>query len=190
MPAGRWKRWAIVRETPVTSVAVVGIACRLPGGIDSPEALWSALVRGDDLVTEVPLDRWDLEDHFDPEPGVQGRSVSRWGAVLDDIAGFDPEHQLLLKTGYSTRFPPLGRSHYARVIDSSNECCTDTRSRDCEGGVAKTMAALTDALVAPIFVAPPAPTSRGVFLQGAPSTGRTAGAPEVGRSVGKACCGI
>ena len=179
-----------MRDTPVTPVAVVGMACRLPGGIDSPEALWDAVLRGDDLVTEVPPDRWDVEDHYDPEPGVPGRSISKWGAVLDDIAGFDPEHRLLLETGYSTRFPTSERSHYARVIASSNECCSDTRSRGCEGGVAKAMEALTDALVAPSLLAPPAPTSRGIFLQGAASTGRTAGEPEVGRSVVKACCGV
>ena len=56
--------------------------------------------------------------------------------------------------------------------------------------VAETMEALTDALVAPTFLAPSAPTSRGIFLQGAASTARTAGKPEVGRSVGKACCGV
>ena len=47
------------------------------------------------------------------------------------------------------------------------------------------MEALTDALVAPTFLAPSAPTSRGIFLQGAASTARTAGEPEVGRSVGR-----
>ena len=177
-------------KTPVTPVAVIGMACRLPGGVDSPEELWGAVLRGDDMVTEVPADRWDVDEHYDPKPGVPGRSVSRWGGFLDDIADFDPEHRLLLETGYSTRFPTSERSHYARVIASSNECCSDTRSRGCEGGVAKTMEALTDALVAPIFSAPPAPTSRGIFLHGAASTGRTAGEPEVGRSVGKARCGV
>lgn len=177
-------------ETAVTPVTVVGMVCRLPGGIESPEAPWPAVLRGDDLVTEVPAGRWDADAHYDPERGVPGRSVSRWGAVLDDIAGFDPEHRLLLETGYSARFPTSERSHYARVIASSNECCSDTRSRGCEGGVAKAMEALTDALVAPSLLAPPAPTSRGIFLQGAASTGRTAGEPEVGRSVVKACCGV
>jgi len=91
------------------------MACRLPGGIDSPEQLWDALLRGDDLVTTVPLDRWDAEEYYDPEPGVPGRSVSKWGAFLDDIAGFDadffginereataidPQHRLLLETSW------------------------------------------------------------------------------------------
>ncbi len=44
-------------KTPVTPIAVIGMACRLPAGIDSPERLWEALLRGDDLVTEIPPDR-------------------------------------------------------------------------------------------------------------------------------------
>ncbi len=114
-------RWASacsspgVGTTPVTPVAVIGMACRLPGGIDSPEQLWEALLRGDDLVTEIPPDRWDADEYYDPEPGVPGRSVSKWGAFLDDVAGFDPEffginereaialdpqHRLLLETSW------------------------------------------------------------------------------------------
>ncbi len=91
------------------------MACRLPGGIDSPEQLWEALLRGDDLVTEIPPDRWDADEYYDPEPGVPGRSVSKWGAFLDDVAGFDseffginereataidPQHRLLLETSW------------------------------------------------------------------------------------------
>jgi polyketide synthase 5 len=67
------------------------MACRLPGGIDSPAQLWEAVLRGDDFVTEVPADRWDADDYYDPEPNVPGRSVSRWGSFLDDVAGFDPD---------------------------------------------------------------------------------------------------
>ncbi|BBZ44465.1 sulfolipid-1 biosynthesis phthioceranic/hydroxyphthioceranic acid synthase [Mycobacterium parmense] len=72
-------------------VAVIGVACRLPGGIDSPERLWESLLSGDHLVAEIPRARWDADEYYDPEPGVPGRSVSRWGAFLDDVAGFDPE---------------------------------------------------------------------------------------------------
>ncbi|HYB81248.1 MAG TPA: type I polyketide synthase, partial [Mycobacterium sp.] len=102
-------------KTPITPIAVIGMACRLPGGIDSPEQLWEALLRGDDLVTEVPPDRWDADEYYDPQPGVPGRSVCKWGAFLDDVAGFDPEffgitekeatamdpqHRLLLETSW------------------------------------------------------------------------------------------
>jgi polyketide synthase 5 len=91
------------------------MACRLPGGIDSPEQLWEALLRGDDLVTEIPPDRWDADEYYDPQPGAPGRSVCKWGAFLDDVAGFDPEffgiteneatamdpqHRLLLETSW------------------------------------------------------------------------------------------
>ncbi len=67
------------------------MACRLPKGIDSPDLLWEALLRGEDLISEVPVERWDADSYYDPEPGVPDRSVSRWGGFLDDVAGFDPE---------------------------------------------------------------------------------------------------
>jgi len=104
-----------VDHVRVTPVAVIGMACRLPGGIDSPEQLWEALIQGEDLVTEIPADRWDVDDHYDPEPGVPGRSPCKWGAFLDDVAGFDsdffgisereatamdPQHRLLLETSW------------------------------------------------------------------------------------------
>ena len=91
------------------------MACRLPGGIDSPDRLWEALLRGDDLVSEIPAERWDAQEYYDPEPGAPGRSVSRWGAFLEDFAGFDaeffgmaereaiaidPQHRLLLETSW------------------------------------------------------------------------------------------
>jgi polyketide synthase 5 len=102
-------------DNAVTPVAVIGMACRLPGGVDSPEQLWEALLRGDDYVTKVPLQRWDADEYYDPEPGVPGRSVSKWGAFLDDVAGFDaeffginereatavdPQHRLLMETSW------------------------------------------------------------------------------------------
>jgi acyl transferase domain-containing protein/NADPH:quinone reductase-like Zn-dependent oxidoreductase/NAD(P)-dependent dehydrogenase (short-subunit alcohol dehydrogenase family)/acyl carrier protein len=104
-----------LRDARVTPVAVIGMACRLPGGIDSPGKLWESLLRGDDLVTEIPAERWDADEYYDPEPGVPGRSVSRWGGFLDDITGFDaaffgfgereaaaidPQHRLLLETAW------------------------------------------------------------------------------------------
>jgi polyketide synthase 5 len=102
-------------ESSVTPVAVIGMACRLPGGIDSPQQLWDALLSGDDFVTKTPMERWDADEIFDPEPGVPGRTVSKWGAYLEDVAGFDaeffgmadreataidPQHRLLLETAW------------------------------------------------------------------------------------------
>ena len=91
------------------------MGCRLPGGIDSPDMLWEALLRGDDLITEIPADRWDVNEHYDPQPGVPGRSVSRWGGFIDDVGGFDaeffgigdreaaaidPQHRLMMETAW------------------------------------------------------------------------------------------
>ncbi|MFF2352763.1 sulfolipid-1 biosynthesis phthioceranic/hydroxyphthioceranic acid synthase [Kitasatospora sp. NPDC058115] len=96
-------------------IAVIGIGCRFPGGVDSPEALWDLIERGGDAITEIPADRWDAEEYYDPEQGVPGRSVSRWGGFLTDIAGFDakffklserealatdPQHRVLLETAW------------------------------------------------------------------------------------------
>nr|WP_255413289.1 type I polyketide synthase [Mycobacterium sp. 3519A] len=72
-------------------IAVIGMACRLPGGVNSPEQLWDALIGGADLVTEIPSDRWDVDEFYDPEPGVPGRSPCKWGGFLDDVSGFDPD---------------------------------------------------------------------------------------------------
>ncbi len=80
-----------VGKASVTPVAVIGMACRLPGGINSPDLFWEALLRGDDLVTEIPADRWDADYYYDPEPGVPGRSICKWGSFLDDYGDFDPD---------------------------------------------------------------------------------------------------
>ncbi|MFD6517878.1 acyltransferase domain-containing protein [Rhodococcus sp. NPDC060176] len=73
----------------VEPIAIVGIGCRFAGGIDSPDALWDLLESGGDAVSEVPPERWDVNDVYDPQPGVLGRTVSRWGGFLDNIGGFD-----------------------------------------------------------------------------------------------------
>jgi len=70
-------------------IAIVGIGCRFPGDGDTPEAFWRFLESGTDGVTEVPKDRWDADACFDADPDAPGKSYTRWGGFVKDVAGFD-----------------------------------------------------------------------------------------------------
>ncbi|MFE2948798.1 SDR family NAD(P)-dependent oxidoreductase [Embleya sp. NPDC059267] len=72
-------------------IAIVGMSCRLPGGVRSPEEFWELLDAGVDAVSEFPQDRgWDLENLFDPDPAAPGKSYVREGGFLRDAGEFDP----------------------------------------------------------------------------------------------------
>jgi acyl transferase domain-containing protein/acyl carrier protein len=72
-------------------LAVVGLGCRFPGGADSPAAFWELLRRGDDAITEVPRDRWDVDAYYDPDPDVPGKMATRFGGFLRDVDRFDAQ---------------------------------------------------------------------------------------------------
>ncbi|CAM2068432.1 SDR family NAD(P)-dependent oxidoreductase [Sulfidibacter corallicola] len=69
-------------------IAVVAVACRLPGDVTSPEAYWSLLERGSDAVGPFP-ERWDTEALYDPDPDAAGKSYAKEGGFLRDVEGFD-----------------------------------------------------------------------------------------------------
>jgi acyl transferase domain-containing protein/acyl carrier protein len=71
-------------------IAIVGIGCRFPGA-DGPEGFWQLLRDGVDAVREVPGDRWNVDDYYDPDPEAPGKMNIRSGAFLDRIDQFDPQ---------------------------------------------------------------------------------------------------
>ncbi|NEA03411.1 SDR family NAD(P)-dependent oxidoreductase, partial [Streptomyces sp. SID10116] len=73
-------------------IVIVGMACRFPGGIRSPQELWQATLDGIDAITDFPDDRgWDIADLYDPDPDRAGKTYTRRGGFLHDAAVFEPE---------------------------------------------------------------------------------------------------
>ncbi|HEX2916147.1 MAG TPA: SDR family NAD(P)-dependent oxidoreductase [Chloroflexia bacterium] len=91
--------FAAIQEQPAPSiehpapglepVAVVGIGCRFPGARNKTE-FWELLCEGRDSVTEVPSDRWNADDFYDPDSNVPGKMTTRWGGFLPDLDQFEP----------------------------------------------------------------------------------------------------
>lgn len=122
-------------------IAIVGMGCRLPGGIASPEELWRVLEAGGDETSDFPVYRQWPVDLYDPEPGEPGKSYTHKGGFLHDAPGFDPtvpgigsreaitmDTQLLLlnswgRSNAQASFPPRSG---AAVPESSSGSCTAT----------------------------------------------------------------
>ena len=104
-----------LEQAAAPEIAITGMACRMPGGVGDPETFWQALRNGCDLVREIPADRWNAGEWYDPDPDTPGKMATRWGAFVDGIdlfdrrffgiapkeaASMDPQQRLLLETSW------------------------------------------------------------------------------------------
>lgn len=96
-------------------IAIVGMACRVPGGAEDADSFWNLLTEGKDVVGEVPADRWDVDAYYDADPSKLGKARTKAGGFLDNIdlfepsffgmspreaAGVDPQQRLLLEVAW------------------------------------------------------------------------------------------
>ncbi len=94
-------------------VAITGMACRFPGGANSPQEFWQLLKEGRDAIVEIPPERWPVDEYYDPDPAAAGKIATRWGGFLSQVdqfdaqffgispreaASMDPQQRLLLET--------------------------------------------------------------------------------------------
>ena len=110
-------RLAIAEKASTEPIAVVGIGCRLPGGVESPEEFWTLLEERGDGVIRVPADRWDADAFYSDDYTVPGTICNREGGFLTswqpdefdaeffniaprEAAGIDPQQRLLLEVAW------------------------------------------------------------------------------------------
>ncbi|MFW6168861.1 MAG: type I polyketide synthase [Planctomycetota bacterium] len=72
-------------------IAIVGVGCRFPGHACTPPRFWRNLRDGVDAITEIPADRWNLEQFHDRAQGVPGKAHASRGGFVDDLDRFDPQ---------------------------------------------------------------------------------------------------
>jgi len=101
-------------------IAIIGMGCRFPGGVNDAESFWKVLTEGRDAISEVPPDRWNVERFYDAEPGVLGKSIAKRGGFLDGIDKFDPQF-----FGISPREAPYVDPQQRLLLETAWEAIED-----------------------------------------------------------------
>ncbi len=71
------------------NIAIIGLGCRFPQA-ETPEAFWHLVSNGIDAITEVPSERWNVDELYEAQPATPGKMSTRWGGFLEQVDGFDP----------------------------------------------------------------------------------------------------
>ncbi len=80
-----------VERSKSEPIAIVGMGCRFPGEINNPETFWQLLRNGVDAIADIPLERWDTNAYYDPNPDTQGKIYIRHAGLLSQVDQFDPQ---------------------------------------------------------------------------------------------------
>ena len=105
---------------PKDRIAIIGIGCRFPGGINDADAFWKLMVEGREAVGDVPADRWNVERFYDAEPGLVGKSIAKRGGFVDRIDQFDPRF-----FGISPREAPFVDPQQRLLLETAWEAIED-----------------------------------------------------------------
>ncbi len=74
-----------------TPLAIVGIGCRMPGGVHSAESFWKLLEEGRSGIVEVPENRWNRDRYYHPNVEIPGKMITKWGGFVDNLEKFDAQ---------------------------------------------------------------------------------------------------
>ena len=72
-------------------IAIIGMGCRFPGGVEDPESFWDLLQEGKDAISEIPSERWDIDQFYDPDPDAPGKMYCRHGGFVEHLKDFDAD---------------------------------------------------------------------------------------------------
>jgi len=101
-------------------IAIVGMSCRFPGGIDGLESFWEALKMGEDKITDIPEDRWSISRYYHPDRLIPGKTNTHWGGFVHNIADFDAHY-----FGISPREAALLDPQQRLLLEVSTEALED-----------------------------------------------------------------